>query len=268
MDQGTKSETRDRVKRLNFFKAFIFSFMCIGFSSCADVRRTPEEALRIAQSYADLEWMPEERHIRHGKDIKGITVHTPDTSLKDHGDDRGWWQPGVLAKGMAYKWGGFDTPDSFLKGLQEGKKAGDIANSYKLELDDQAVSKGSVGVDCSGFISRCWGLCCHVSTKDMHKFSDPIAWEDLRLGDILLRKGHVILFVERQGDYIIGMESGAMPTWRVRTCALSMRFLTADGYSPWRYRHMAAPRPETRLPTYTIDFTEKEQDRYDVKITR
>jgi hypothetical protein len=256
------------MKRLNFYRMLFPGLMGLPLLSCSNIGQTPEEALRIAQSYADLEWMPETRHIRHGKDLKGITVHTPDTTLKDHGDDRGWWRPGVLAKGMAYKWGGFDTPESFIKGIKAGKKAGDIANAYKISRDNRAVSRGSVGVDCSGFISRCWGFSCHVSTRDMHKFSDPVAWEDLRAGDILLKRGHVILFVKRQGNHIIGMESGATPTWRVRTCALPMRFLTTDGYSPRRYRGMTAPDPQTRLPEYTIDFTGMEQDRYDVRITK
>lgn len=209
--------------------------------SCTNRTQTPEEALRIARAYADLEWMPEQRHIRHGKDKKGITVHTPDTTLKDHGDERGWWQPGVMAKGMAYKWGGFDTPETFLEGLKNGKKAGDIANSYKISLDDAAVSQGSVGVDCSGFVSRCWGLCKPVSTRDLPSISDPITWDELRPGDILLKRGHVVMFVTRKENVIISYESGAFPTWRVRRSAMTVNYMKNDGYSPWRYRHMAEP---------------------------
>jgi hypothetical protein len=77
------------MRRLDFLKASIFLLASHSLISCEARIQTPEEALRIAQNYADLEWMPEEYHIRHGKDMKGVTVHTPDTTLKDHGDNRG-----------------------------------------------------------------------------------------------------------------------------------------------------------------------------------
>jgi hypothetical protein len=117
---------------------------------------------------------------------------------------------------MAYKWGGFDTPESFLKGLREGKKAGDVANTYKLYNDNAVISEESVGIDCSGFVSRCWGLPSPVSTKDLPSICDPVAWDELRLGDIILKKGHVLMFAARNGGYVIGCEAGPFPTWRSR----------------------------------------------------
>lgn len=236
------------MKRLDFFISSILLCVSGSLVSCANRTQTPEEALRIAKTYADLEWMPEQRHIRHGKDKKGVTVHTPDTTLKNHGDDRGWWEPGVPAKGMAYKWGGFDTPKTFMEGLENGKKAGDIANSYKIRNDDAAVSQGSVGVDCSGFVSRCWGLCKPVSTRDLPTISRPVTWEELRLGDILLKRGHVVMFVARKENVIIGYESGAFPSWRVRRFAMTLNFMKNDGYSPWRYQNMAEPKESIQMP--------------------
>lgn len=229
------------MKLLDFYKAGSLFLTSSLFISCASQRQTPEQALRIAQTYAALEWIPEPRHVRHGKDLKGITVHTPDVTLKDHGDNRGWWEPGVPAKGMAYKWGGFDTPETFLEGLEKGKKAGDVANDYKIRLDNAAVSKGSVGIDCSGFVSRCWGLCRPVSTRDLPAISNSIPWEELRLGDILIKPGHVVMFVARKGDIIVSYESGSFPTWRVRRSAMTVNYMKNDGYSPWRYRKMGAP---------------------------
>jgi hypothetical protein len=224
-------------------------------ASCA-AKRTPEQAIATALTYTELEWMPEERHIRHGKDLKGINVHTPDTTLSKIGDHRGWWKPGVPAKGMAYKWGGFDTPESFLHGLRNGKKAGDIANTYKIRLDDDAISHGSVGIDCSGFISRCWGLPRHFSTREFPGISDPISWDDLRPGDIILKPGHVLMFAARQGGYIIGYEAGPIPTWKARRCAIRISFLKKDGYSPWRYKHMAPPKSSVSETQYEIDYSE------------
>jgi hypothetical protein len=244
----------ERVFSARFLTHGIIPAMAVlSIVSCAP-KRTPEDAVRTALTYTELEWLPEARHIRHGKDLKGITVHTPDTTLTAHGDDRGWWQPGVTAKGMAYKWGGFDTPESFLAGLEKGKKAGDVANSYKIGLDNAAISQGSVGIDCSGFVSRCLGLPRHFSTPELPSICDPIAWEDLRTGDLILKKGHVLMFAAQQHGYIIGYEAGPIPTWRARRCAILISKLKDDGFSPLRYRNMAAPKSDEAKVQYYIDF--------------
>lgn len=240
------------MRLVDFLKASVFFMASGSLISCACRSQTPEAALRIAQSYADLEWMPHAQHIRHGKDKKGVTAHTPDTTLKEYGDDRGWWKPGVPALGMAYKWGGFDTPQTFLYGLEKGKKAGDIANSYKIYHDDAAVSEGSVGVDCSGFVSRCWGLCKPVSTRDLPSISYPVSWKELKMGDVLIKPGHVVIFIAQKDNVIVGYESGAFPTWRVRRFAMTVRYMKNDNYSPWRYRNMAAPQGSVDLPLHDI----------------
>ena len=51
-----------------------------------------------------------ENHRMHGKDAKGVLVHTPDEGLIKHGHKNGWWKPGEVMTGMPYQWGGFDTP--------------------------------------------------------------------------------------------------------------------------------------------------------------
>ncbi len=233
----------------------LLTALALCLASCA-TKVTPEETIAIASSYVDIQWMPEQRHIRHGFDASRIFVHTPDTTLAEHGDPRGWWKPGILAKGMPYKWGGFDTPETFLAGLKAGKKAGDIANDEKIRRDNAAVSDGSIGVDCSGFISRCWKLTSHVSTKDMPAISKKISWDDLQPGDILLKRGHVILFHARDGSNILGYESAPMPTWRVRRGIFPISYLKQDGYSPWRYRHMLPSQTKnTTPPRYQIDST-------------
>lgn len=226
-------------------------FLAACLVSCS-LKVTPEEAVRTAQLYTELQWMPEERHVRHGPDSYGIEVHTPDESLKNRGDHRGYWRPGRMASGMPYKWGGFDTPETFVAGLREGRKAGDIATAEKVKLDDDAVSSDSVGIDCSGFISRCWGLKRHVYTRNLPAICDPVSWDQLRTGDILLKRGHVLMFVAKQDGFIIGYEAGPYPTWRARQCAIRISFLKKDGYAPLRYRKMAEPNPEAAAPTYNI----------------
>ena len=216
--------------------------------SCGPHKTSPEKAIQTAQAYKNVQWMPEQRHIRHGEDSSGIKVETPDTTLESKPGRKGWWEPGKLATGMPYKWGGFDTPKSFLKGIAEGKKAGDIANSYKISGNDSVVSRESVGIDCSGFVSRCWGFKAPVSTRDLPSICQPIGWDEMKMGDIILTEGHVILFYHYEGSRIMGYESGPMPTWKVRQCEISISFLISEGYSPWRYNGMGEVDERTVIP--------------------
>ena len=208
--------------------------------SCAS-KPTPAKSIEVAWRYTQIEWMPESRHVRHGKDSKGIPVHTPDMSLGQHDEKGGWWTPGKPAKSMAYKWGGFDTPVSYLKGLQQGKRAGDVATKFKRTVGDSVVSEESVGIDCSGFIARCWLLPKPYSTRQLPDICNPLAsWDELRAGDILLKDGHVILFEKWNADRteIIGYEAGPKPFWRVNSCGILKTRLVGEGYHPWRYRWM------------------------------
>lgn len=200
---------------------------------------TPDEAIATAYRYTQVEWMPQPLNIRHGPDSKGIPVQTPDTSLAGPG---GWWKPGVPAKSMPYQWGGFDTPESFLQKIANGKKAGDIANSDKRNLGDAATSLESCGIDCSGFVSRCWKLPRAYSTKQLPTICIPLSsWNELRKGDILLNNKHVVLFVswKNPNKEIAAYEAGPLPCWRVSACGLLVDKLKENGYSPWRYKGMA-----------------------------
>jgi hypothetical protein len=84
--------------------------------------------------------------------------------------------------------------------------------------------------------------------------SDPIAWDHLRAGDIILKQGHVLMFAARRGDYLIGYEAGPIPTWRARRCAVRISYLAKKGYSPWRYKHMSAPKASDNEVQYEIEF--------------
>ncbi|MBB5352069.1 hypothetical protein HNR46_002310 [Haloferula luteola] len=205
----------------------------------ATVTRT--EALRTASIYRHLSWLPEERHQLHGPDVAGITVHTPDLGLADYGMDHGWWKPGVSATGMPYQWGGFDTPRQFLSSLQRGEAAGDISTPAKRNLGDAGTSRQACGIDCSGFVSRCWRLDRSVSTRELPHICQQLkAWEHLRPGDILLNDRHVVLFAgwDREGSHILAYEAGPFPVWRVNAASIPVSKLRREGYAPWRYLGM------------------------------
>ncbi|MBC8127635.1 MAG: C40 family peptidase [Gloeobacteraceae cyanobacterium ES-bin-144] len=220
--------------------AFVSIFWMALLSSCA-VRATREEAIAIAYRYTQVEWMPEARHVLHGPDGKGIVVQTPDRSVAWTGDVRGWWKPGVPAKGMPYQWGGFDTPETFLTKIAAGKKAGDVGDAAKRKLGDAGTSAESCGIDCSGLVSRCWKLPRPYSTRELPSICTPLeAWDRLQPGDILLNNQHVLLFVRwiEPGKVIGAYEAGPKPVWRVNACGIPVSKLKSEGYSPWRYQWM------------------------------
>jgi hypothetical protein len=215
----------------------LFLLLLFAISSCAP-RATREYAIATAYRYTQVEWLPEERHVRHGPDAAGIPVKTPDAG---GADPRGWWKPGVPAKGMPYQWGGFDTPDSFLRKLAEGRKAGDIGDATKRKLGDAGTSAESCGIDCSGFVSRCWYLPRPYSTRELPSICVRLeTWDELKPGDILLNHQHVLLFAGwlDDGKTIAAYEAGPIPVWRVNASGIPKSKLLREGYAPWRYAKM------------------------------
>jgi len=201
------------------------------------VRRA--EALGTAYAYSRVEWQPQEQHRKHGRDQAGVLVHTPDCTLSSHGFSNGWWQTGKVARGMAYQWGGFDTPKQFMASLERGEAAGDISTPEKRRLGDAATSKEACGIDCSGFVSRCWRLSRPYSTKELPSICDRLeSWDDLKPGDILLNDRHVVLFAKwaTPGTSVYAYEAGPLPVWRVNAAEIRKDFLLERGYQPWRYR--------------------------------
>jgi len=200
------------------------------------------EAIQIARTYQELQWTPSERNVLHGRDADGITVHTPDQSLGRYGHRNGWWQPNLPMTGMPYQWGGFDTPQEFLKCLNQGQAAGDVATPEKRRLDDAGTSHHACGIDCSGFISRCWRLDRHYSTDELHLICIPLeSVNQLKPGDIMLNDRHVVLFCNWDPyrlNHLLIYESTPNPTWRVNLGSISLERLEGEGYRPWRYRHI------------------------------
>jgi len=111
--------------------------------------------------------------------------------------------------GVAYKWGGFDTIEQFDTKLSQGYVAGDT--------EKQCAASCATGVDCSGFVSRCWGLTTHYTTRDLPSISTPISRNELKRGDILNGPGvHVVLFYSFDNDGVpIFYESAGLWPYKV-----------------------------------------------------
>jgi len=235
-----------KMTRSKKYLLLIFALLVV---SCAPTDRlkipepadsvTRDEVISTAYLYTQVSWAAEERHVKHGDDEDGITVHTPDVSLNRRGFSNGWWEPGKTMKGMPYQWGGFDTPRGFLSSLERGEFAGDISTRSKRELGDGGTSKNACGIDCSGFVSRCWRLDRPYSTKELPSISRKLkSWIHLKPGDILLNGQHVLIFKQwsRSGKSMLVYEAGPYPVWRVNAAEIPVEKLQREGYEGWRYR--------------------------------
>jgi hypothetical protein len=180
-------------------------------------------------------------NVKHIPDRKGILVDTPDVSYQKEGAVPGYWVPGQLNQGLPYQWGGFSTPEEFDRGIAAGLAAGDVYTGQKRALLHEAVSDEAVGIDCSGFVSRCWGLPRSYSTRELASLCDELpSWEELKPGDILnIYNAHVLIFSGWMGPdrkFLAAYETGGPPDWKVMRHAIATGFLRERGYRPLRYR--------------------------------
>jgi hypothetical protein len=199
------------------------------------------EALKIAETFVQHRWRASPQNVLHGRDANGIDVHTPDREGGRGTPVADCWSVGSVNVGVAYKWGGLDTPASFDAGLKAGKAAGDVYASEKRRLDGAGVSEEAVGIDCSGFICRCWKLKKRYSTYSLADvcttLPSPAA---LQPADIMNSvRGHVLLFVQwldLEKKRALFYESA--PYSKCIASERDIASLAAAGYVPLRYKQI------------------------------
>lgn len=183
---------------------------------------TPNEALDIAAKYVNLYWDCQAKNLTNGTitDQYGYQVETP------------YWLSVGRMRRVPYKWGGFETVKQFTDEISAGKYAGD---KYTSKCCGTA---SAVGVDCSGFVSRCWKLPTHYSTRmmddDITKAYD--SWDKTKPGDACHKVGHVRLIVAHRGDGSLDMVEAAGFNWRVSYTNYYYYEITA--YTPRYYINM------------------------------
>jgi cell wall-associated NlpC family hydrolase len=210
----------------------------------APSRITRSECIAIAERYRSHRWLPSAANVRHGVDAAGIRVDTPDVSYQKPGAVPGWWRVGEWNTGVPYQWGGFATPEEFDRGVAQGMAAGDVYTMEKRRLLDAAVSREATGIDCSGFVSRCWGLPRSYSTRELGSLCEPLpSWDALLPGDILnTYNSHVMLFAgweDAARTRVVAYETGVPPYWLVVRRTVDRAHLEDIGFQPLRYRGMA-----------------------------
>lgn len=185
-------------------------------------------------------------NVFHGLDKNGIRVDTPDINFRPVGSRGGFWVPNQLNVGVPYKWGGFDSIADFDAGIENARYGGDIITKRDIP---NGVSDEAVGVDCSGFVSRCLDLPRQYSTHELPDLMVPIAIrEPLKKADLIVKpRVHCMIFLKfedaEQGTALV-YECGSphdpditWPVGRVTLSRVSVSRLISLGYGLYRFNH-------------------------------
>jgi hypothetical protein len=223
-------------------------------SGCAHLNRvapgptvTRAEVMQTAEAYANHPWQATPANIFHGTDAHGVRVDTQDVAWWGPG---GWYADGRTNIGLPYCWSGDSTLAEFDAGIRAGRPAG-----YHFKKSERrspshrgpADSALPVGVDCSGFVSRCWRLNQRRSTYDFPGICHRLrSFDDLRPGDAVNKRyDHIILFmgwVDARHEQMWVFEAGDAQKGndpenyeRVHKDFYDRAWLEENGFVPLRY---------------------------------
>jgi len=146
-----RKEAKMRVRKTAFGLIAVLLLLCL--TRLAYSTRSRDEIINEAQAYKNLNW-------------------TCYNTYPDAGDPV--FEYGHSYTGEAYWYGGWDTREQFI----------DKVENQHLEPRTQA------GIDCSGLVSRCWGLSSKYGTWTLQDITSEISKSQLLKGDILNYPGH------------------------------------------------------------------------------
>ncbi|HOT98115.1 MAG TPA: hypothetical protein PLN61_00165 [bacterium] len=141
--------------------------------------RSREQIIQTARQYSEHAWTCG----ANNQEAKCVTAATYQCKFK----------PGDTITGIAYDWGGFDSPEEFDRKLAAGQAAG----SHSKE----GITNCTTGIDCSGFVMRCWGIDTdnpRYTTSTIRSIAPRpkyIWYTEMQPGDALVKPGsHIVLF--------------------------------------------------------------------------
>ncbi|MBD3180220.1 MAG: hypothetical protein GF417_11865, partial [Candidatus Latescibacteria bacterium] len=187
---------------------------------------TRAEATGKADTYVQHTWTASSANIADG------VVTDPDGDLVDTPD----WIVVGQNQHIPYKFGGVDELSEYDSGIAAGNYAGDIHTSGSSDY--------ASGVDCSGFVCRCWKTDSDYSTRQMDDPAyGPITlpysnWDQIKPGDAVHRHGHVRMAVDtlENGTLLTVESAGSSTGWKVDYVTYTLSELIS--YSPRYYIHM------------------------------
>ena len=129
---------------------------------------------------------------------------------------------------VSYNWGGFNTPTEFVAGMSANYKAGNLDTSFPYALPCVR------GVDCSGFVSRVWGLTSKLTTRTIPQHVKLYTPSPMLLGDVFNKyDDHVVVFVSNATNGINTYESTHYLNYD-RVVSIYRPWSTLTGYAGYR----------------------------------
>ncbi len=198
-----------------------------------DLRKWGQQVIEKALEYVNFEWFATEQNVMHGTDKAGRFVDTPDVTWKGEILDCGWWKVNEKNIGIPYGWGNASTLEEFELGLKEGKYAGNVPEDKK-----RYGSYHTVGVDCSGLLTVCWGLPKKIATRDIPNCAKVVNnLNEIQQGDVFSVPGsHVMFFkefVDEEKREVVIIDS-TRSTGKVSQRKLLVKDLFDQGYVIYR----------------------------------
>ncbi|HZT26994.1 MAG TPA: hypothetical protein VFA57_14945 [Pseudolabrys sp.] len=195
-----------------------------------------EAVLRNARAFLAINWtMQSENYARRGID-----------NACEPSQGRFWLRPhhftsdlvGATIGPMPYRWGGEDTPQSYHVRIEAGALAGNICTCRSPALN-YCLFADSAGTDCSGFVSRAWGIEKRGTSGLLDVADEVKRLADLKPGDAFdWPQHHVRLFT--------GLAPGGATAFTVLesttrypcegVCEATYRPSELNGYRLIRYR--------------------------------
>ncbi len=213
---------------------------------------TRQQIIDNGEPYATHQWYCNANNIKD-YDCGGEHVTTP-----------AWVTVGNQVS-VPYMWGGFSSLPQFDQGLLDGVSAGD---SYTV--GNSAGPSCAVGVDCSGFVSRAWGLPTKYGTSTLPNISTAYAsFDELLPGDIVNYAGHHVRLVHTingGGSFLMLEASASATNWRVGYSTYTTADLQAS-YIPRYYVDVINDPPDTVNPITSIVANTWASDDFQVDFT-
>jgi hypothetical protein len=155
-----------------------------------------QEMLAVAKRLSEHTW------ICHASNLKAPCIRNYDTD----------WKSEQRITGLPYNWGGIDSPEEFDRKIAKGYAAGSHSR--------HGVSRCTAGIDCSGFVSYCWGLRTHkYTTSNIREIAGKPKYNwfsDMKPGDALNKPGsHIVLFAGYNPDGTINIYEASGSAARV-----------------------------------------------------
>jgi hypothetical protein len=101
------------------------------------------------------------------------------------------------------------------------------------------------GVDCAGYVSRCWGLSARRSTYGLMNIDVSLPlnnFAELKQGDILCNADHAMIFHYRDanGNYVL-YESTKLSSYDRVAHTGRTKSSVESSYDPYRFKYLLDP---------------------------